>query len=96
MNFQVEWFDRLASTNALIRERHGQGANLQSGLVVAAREQTAGRGRQDRKWLSSPNQDLCFSLFVQTDTELAAAPSLTMAAGFSLIAILVSLVIIKA
>jgi len=96
VNFQVEWFDRLASTNALIRERHGQGANLQSGLIVAAREQTAGRGRQDRKWLSSPNQDLCFSLFVQTDTELAAAPSLTMAASLAVNDLLRSIGILSA
>ena len=83
MNFQVEWFDRLASTNALMREHHGQGLKIQSGQIIAAREQTAGRGRQDRKWLSAPNQNLCFSLFVQTRAELAAGPSLTMAAALA-------------
>ncbi len=83
MNFQVEWFDRLASTNAFMRERFSQGLEPPSGQVVAAREQTAGRGRQERKWLSAPGQNLCFSLFVQTETELAAVPSLTMAAALA-------------
>ncbi len=53
------------------------------GFVVAAREQTAGRGRQDRKWISTPGQDLCFSLFVRTGTELETVPSLSMAAALA-------------
>ena len=80
MNFQVEWIERIASTNALMRERVSNGRKLRDGLVVAAREQTAGRGRQTRKWLSAPGRDLCCSLFIHTDTELAAVPSLAMAA----------------
>ncbi len=96
MDFHIEWFDRLASTNALMRERFCQGTNLQSGLIVAAREQTAGRGRQDRKWLSAPNQNLCFSLFVQTGAELAAVPSLTMAAALAVNDLLRSIGILSA
>ena len=83
MNFQVEWFDKLASTNATLRERFYQNPNLKSGMLIAAREQTAGRGRQDRKWLSAPDQNLCFSLYVQTDAELSSVPSLTMAAALA-------------
>lgn len=83
MNFNIEWHDRLGSTNAFLRERFSQGMELRSGTIVAAREQTGGRGRQARKWLSSPGQNLCFSLFVETDAELAAVPSLTMAAALA-------------
>ncbi len=79
MNFQVEWFDKLASTNATLREQFFQGLDLGSGHIIAVREQTAGRGRQDRTWYSTPGQNLCFSLFVQTHAELMAVPSLTMA-----------------
>ncbi len=96
MNFQVEWFDRLASTNALMRERFSQGLEIPSGQIVAAREQTAGRGRQDRKWLCAPNQNLCFSLFVQTGAELAAVPSLTMAAALAVNDLLRSIGILSA
>jgi len=83
MDFQIEWFDKLASTNATMRERFSQGKRTQSGHIIAAREQTAGRGRQDRTWLSAPDTNLCFSLFVQTDAELASVPSLTMAAALA-------------
>ena len=96
MNFQVEWFDRLASTNTLMRERLFQGLEVPSGQIIVAREQTAGRGRQDRKWLSAPSQNLCFSLFVQTDAELAAVPSLTMAAALAVNDLLRSLGILSA
>ncbi|MCF7817680.1 MAG: biotin--[acetyl-CoA-carboxylase] ligase [Kiritimatiellales bacterium] len=83
MEFHVEWFDRLASTNAYLRDCFSQGKELRSGQIVAAREQTAGRGRQDRKWLSAPNQNLCFSLFMHTDAALIQVPSLTMATALA-------------
>lgn len=83
MHFHAEWFERLASTNAYMRDRFLQESELRSGHIVAAREQTAGRGRQNRKWLSAPNQNLCFSLFVQTNAALVQVPSLTMAAALA-------------
>jgi len=83
MDFHIEWHDRLASTNAFMRDRFYREGGIPSGSIVAAREQTAGRGRQGRKWLSSPNQNLCFSLFVGTDAELASVPSLTMATALA-------------
>ena len=84
MDFRVEWYDRLASTNAHMREQFLRGMPIHSGLIVAAREQTAGRGRQDRTWLSAPNQNLCCSLFLETTAELMAVPSLTMAATLAI------------
>lgn len=81
MNFDIEWHDRLGSTNAHMRERFYAPGAMASGLVIAAREQTNGRGRQDRKWMSSPHANLCFSLFLKTDAELIKVPSLTMAAA---------------
>jgi BirA family biotin operon repressor/biotin-[acetyl-CoA-carboxylase] ligase len=83
VNFKIEWFDNLASTNAHMRTHFLQGLKLDSGHIVVAREQTAGRGRQDRKWLSTPNQNLCFSLFIHTDAELMSVPSLTMAVALA-------------
>ncbi len=83
MVFQIEWFDKLASTNTAMREAFQRGEKIESGRIIAAREQTAGRGRQDRKWLSAPDTNLCFSLFIQTDAELAAVPSLTLAAALA-------------
>ncbi len=83
MDFQVEWFDKIASTNAAMRDAFRRGEKIESGRIIAAREQTDGRGRQDRKWLSAPDTNLCFSLFVQTGAELASVPSLTLAAALA-------------
>jgi BirA family biotin operon repressor/biotin-[acetyl-CoA-carboxylase] ligase len=83
MKFSVEWFERMASTNGAMRERFFSGADLRNGLIIAARDQTAGRGRQDRQWLSAPGRNLCFSLFIETGAELSAVPSLTMAAALA-------------
>lgn len=83
MEFFIEWHDRLGSTNAYMKARFLQGLKIKSGSIVAAREQTVGRGRQARKWLSAPNTNLCFSLFMETNAELITIPSLTMAAALA-------------
>jgi BirA family biotin operon repressor/biotin-[acetyl-CoA-carboxylase] ligase len=83
MNFKVEWHERLGSTNACLKERFLQGFEIPSGFIIAAREQTAGRGRSDRRWLSAPDTNLCFSLYICTAAELRAVPSLTMAAALA-------------
>jgi BirA family biotin operon repressor/biotin-[acetyl-CoA-carboxylase] ligase len=83
MKLQVEWFERLASTNTHLREQFLESRELESGHIVAARVQTEGRGRQERKWLSSPGRDLCFSLLVLPGTRLASATSLPMAAALA-------------
>ncbi len=80
MDFNIEWFDKLNSTNTCLHDRFCHDPKLPSGSIIAAREQTAGRGRMKRKWLSSPDTNLCFSLFIETAAELIAVPSLTMAA----------------
>ena len=96
MKFHVEWFDRLASTNTAMRDRFFKGLEIRNGQIVAAREQTAGRGRQARTWISSPRQNLCFSLFIQTEVELVAVPSLTMAAALAVNDLLRSMGILSA
>lgn len=83
MQFAVEWHDRLGSTNAYLKEFLTGGGEISSGDIVAAREQTTGRGRQERRWISEPNTNLCFSLFVEIDADLIAVPSLTMAVALA-------------
>lgn len=85
MDFKVEWYDKLGSTNAYMSDRFSRDAALSSGLVIAAHEQSDGRGRQDRKWVSRPDTNLCFSLFIQTDVPLIEVPSLTMAAALGIV-----------
>lgn len=84
MFFEIEWHERLDSTNASMRDRFYRDKGIRSGWVIAAREQTNGRGRQERKWLSTPHANLCFSLFVDTNAPLIEVPSLTLAAALAI------------
>ena len=60
------WFDELPSTNSWLLQRlrddAPEGDRVVPGLVVAARRQTAGRGRQGRTWLAGDGRDLAVSL----------------------------------
>ncbi len=66
----VQWVESLPSTNLHLRDRIAGGEDVPSGTVVATLEQTAGRGRFDRRWVSVPGRDLTFSFVIRT----AAAP----------------------
>ena len=68
--FRVEWVDETGSTNAdvLARARAGEPA----GLVLAARHQTAGRGRLDRPWEAPPGANLLVSLLFRPSDPPAA------------------------
>lgn len=80
--FSVEIADSLDSTNAALLARAAQGAP--GGLVLAAEQQRAGRGRRGRVWRSSIGQALTFSLlwrFTRGARELAG---LSLAVGLAL------------
>src|SRR5208283_1893563 len=55
--------DRTGSTNADLMARALRGAP--EGVVLAAEEQSAGRGRLGRTWVSPPRAALTFSLLVR-------------------------------
>ena len=59
----VEVVDRTGSTNADLLARALDGAP--EGMVLAAEEQSAGRGRMGRAWVSPPRAALTFSLLVR-------------------------------
>ena len=59
----VEVADRTGSTNADLLARALAGAP--EGVVLAAEEQSAGRGRMGRTWVSPPRAALTFSLLVR-------------------------------
>jgi BirA family biotin operon repressor/biotin-[acetyl-CoA-carboxylase] ligase len=81
MEFKINWYERLPSTNTFLKELAELKAQLPSGTVVAAREQTQGRGRMAREWLSGTNENLTFSLFLSDKIEMHKWPSATMAAA---------------
>ena len=73
--------DATASTNddALAAARHGDPGRL----WITARQQTAGRGRQGRSWVSRPG-NLYASLLLIDPCEPALAPQLGFVAGVAL------------
>lgn len=65
--WRVEVLPTAGSTNAVVAERARAGEA--PGLVVVAEEQTAGRGRLDRVWVSPPRAGLTFSVLLHPQPE---------------------------
>ncbi len=83
MKFYLQWIDRLPSTNTFLKERLKLEPQLPSGTVVATREQTQGKGRRGREWLSAANENLTFSLLLRGTYEPRTLPAAAMAAAVS-------------
>ena len=80
MNFLTpEWHDQLASTNTHLLQSLSKGERLASGFVIAAREQTAGRGRYQREWIAQVNENLTFSFLLITRVAFSQLTSLPIA-----------------
>lgn len=75
----VEWHNRLPSTNTWLADRVKVHPDTPHGTVVAARAQTAGRGRQQRRWLTSPDQNLTFSFLWNAPVAPAHLPAMAQA-----------------
>jgi BirA family biotin operon repressor/biotin-[acetyl-CoA-carboxylase] ligase len=72
-------FESLPSTNTEAMKRATEGAA--EGLCVVAGEQTAGRGRLQRQWLSPKDAGLYFSIVLRPRLEQASWPLLTLMAA---------------
>lgn len=68
--FKVTWLDSVDSTNSEALRRLGA---LPSGTVLAAREQTAGRGQRGNTWFSEPGKNLTFSVVMKFPAGFLAA-----------------------
>src|SRR5690349_8732478 len=74
-------FQQIGSTNDEAR-RLAQ-AQAPEGLMVIAEEQTAGRGRAGRHWLTPAGSALAFSLVLRPEAPPTQAARLTMLAGLA-------------
>jgi BirA family biotin operon repressor/biotin-[acetyl-CoA-carboxylase] ligase len=74
-------FDSLPSTNTEAARQAALGAP--EGLCVVAREQTAGRGRQQRAWVSPRDAGLYFSIVLRPQLEAREWPLITLAAALA-------------
>jgi len=66
-NGAIIWLDKTDSTNSDIRRRIDAIDNL---TVIAAIEQTSGRGQGNHKWTSVPGQNLTFSVLLDFGSSL--------------------------
>ncbi len=73
---QILRFDSLPSTNLEAARRAVDGAP--EGVCVVAAEQTAGRGRHQRQWISPKDAGLFFSIILRPQFEQSDWPLLTL------------------
>jgi BirA family biotin operon repressor/biotin-[acetyl-CoA-carboxylase] ligase len=81
LRFTILRFDSLPSTNDEAARQATRG--VPEGVCVVAREQTAGRGRQARAWVSPRDAGLYFSLVLRPRLEAAQWPLITLAAALA-------------
>src|ERR671914_1433521 len=75
-NVEVRVVDRCGSTNDLVfKER------LEKPVLIAAEEQTAGRGRRGRRWHSAPGAGATFSLGCRIHRPVRELAALSLVAG---------------
>lgn len=75
----VEWHDSLPSTNTFLIERAKLDPATPHGTVVAARAQTAGRGRQQRAWIAAPNENITVSFLWNAPVARDVVPAMAQA-----------------
>ena len=79
MNFKTLLFDTLDSTNSEALNQARQGAP--EGLCIVAREQTAGRGRYGRSWISGKDSGLFLSVLLRPTVDRQYFPLITLMTG---------------
>ena len=78
----IRWFEKLDSTNSYLANIARSNPDIASGTVIAARNQTNGRGRKDHTWISHTG-NLTFSVLIKTPCKPQTLPTLTMVAGLA-------------
>lgn len=81
MNVTTLKFDTVGSTNTEAMDQARLGAP--EGLCVVARQQTNGRGRHGRVWVSPPDAGLYLSIVLRPKLEMQYIPLITLAGGIA-------------
>lgn len=79
MNITILRFDSIDSTNSEAARHAKIGAD--EGLCVIAQQQTAGRGRHGRKWVSGKDAGLYFSIVLRPKIDMRFLPLITLMTG---------------
>ena len=76
MGSNIHYYETVASTQKIANELANNGAP--EGTIVVADEQTAGRGRLARQWVSPKGTGIWMSLILKPDIPIFQAPQLTL------------------
>jgi len=79
---QIVYYPVVGSTNLAAKQLAAEGAA--DGTLVIADEQTAGRGRLDRRWFAPPGSSLLFSLIFRPALTAGRVHGLTMVCGLGI------------
>ncbi len=79
----IIYYKTIDSTNLIAKKMAVDGAV--EGTIVIAEEQTRGRGRLNRQWISPPNKNILFSIIFRPQILLAQLFSLTMLTSLSVV-----------
>ena len=89
MNFTILRFDTIDSTNTEAINQAKLGAD--EGLCIIARQQTAGRGRHGRTWVSDNDSGLYFTVVLRPKLEMRFLPLITLMTGVAVYDTLIEL-----
>ncbi|WP_440093652.1 bifunctional biotin--[acetyl-CoA-carboxylase] ligase/biotin operon repressor BirA [Pseudomonas syringae] len=84
--WSVRTYDSIDSTNAEASRLIGLGAPMP--LLVVAEQQTAGRGRRGRKWVSPYAENLYYSLVLRIDGGMRQLEGLSLLVGLAVMNVL--------
>ena len=85
--WELERTDTIDSTNSECARRFSNSDSAPH-FIIWAEEQTEGRGRLERKWLSNPGKDITASVVFPSPAPQASIPKLVLPAGIALVAVL--------
>ena len=81
MGRRIIHFDSVGSTNTIAHRKASEGCG--EGLAVIAEEQTEGKGRLGRKWVTPKYSAIAMSLVLKPDISPEDAPGITLVMGLA-------------
>src|SRR5436190_7429723 len=81
MNLNILRYETIDSTNTEAASQARQGAD--EGVCIVAREQTAGRGRRGRQWVSAKDSGLYFSIILRPRIDMRYLSLITLMSGIA-------------
>lgn len=78
----IEYFKSIDSTNTFAKNI---APKLDEGMVIISDEQSSGKGRVGREWISKENEGIYFSIILKPDIDIMNASFLTQVAGAAMV-----------